>query len=129
MAKDDNNIETIVAEAVKAKVQTMIVDALGEPGELVRQLVASALTTKVRDSKTYRDVTIIEQIVRDTITATAQEAMKEWIAEQRPAIKAELKRRLVADKEDIASTLIDSMVAVAGSRYQMRVTFQTKDDE
>lgn len=122
----ENNIETIVAEAVKAKVQIMVMDALGDADTMVRAIVHEALTMKV--DRNYRSVPMINKIVQDAVVGEAQKSMQEWIEEQRPAIRAELKRRLVADKTSIAEALIDSLAKTAASPYRMRVHFEEATD-
>lgn len=125
----DNTIESTIAEAVKAKVQIMVVEALGDPAALVRNLVAEALTLKVKDREyPYKEEPVIHRLVRKAITAEAQTAMQEWIDEQRPAIKAELKRRLVADKASVADALINSLTGVASRSYGLHVVFKMKDE-
>ena len=124
MTDKDNNIETIVAEAVKAKVGTMILDALGEPGELVRQIVHEALTMPVQtDRYNSRREPRIHAIVREAVVDEAKNAMKAWVDEQRPAIRVELAKRIQADRSNIAEALVDSLAKTAGSHYQMRVVF------
>lgn len=126
----DNNIETIVAEAVKAKVGTMVMEALGSPGELVRAIVHEALTMKVnQDRSGYgKQVPMIHRIVQEAVVQEAQNVMKEWVEEQRPAIRKELAKRIQADRDSIAAALIDSLGKAAGNRYGMRVTFVDPKD-
>lgn len=125
----EQNIETIVAEAVKAKVEIMMVDALGDPGDLVRRLVAEALTTQVEvDRYSRKKETLISRIVRQSIVEAAQEAMREWIKEQTPAIKAELKKQIVRDKESIATALIESLVRSANNNYGLQVVFKERSE-
>lgn len=129
MADQTNNIESIVAEAVKAKVGTMVVDALGDPGALVRQIVSEALTMSVKDrGYPYKTEPVIHRMVRKAIVEEAQSVMVEWIAEQRPAIHKELAKRINADRNLIAETLIDSLTKVAGNQYRMSVIFSEKSE-
>lgn len=123
-----NNIESIVAEAVKAKVGVMVIDALGEPGELVKRMVQEALMLKVKDRDyPYTEEPVIHKIVRKAIVEEARSVMEEWIAAQRPAIHKELARRIQVDKADIASALIDSLAKVAGNQYGLRIVFADKE--
>lgn len=123
MADQTNNIESIVAEAVKAKVGTMVMDALGEPGEMVKAIVHEALTMEVDNRNTYKREPMIRKIVREAVVQEAQNVMKAWVEEQRPAIRTELAKRIQADRHNIASALIDSLGKAAGNRYGMTVTF------
>jgi hypothetical protein len=129
MATEENSIETVIAEAVKAKVQTMVVDALGEPGELVRKIVAEALTQTVQVGDRYRpeNVTMITKMVRESVIEEGTKVMKQFILDQREAIQAELLRHLTANKKEIAAALIGSLVKTAGNSYSLRLVFETKE--
>ncbi len=86
------------------------------------------MTVKQKDYP-YKAEPVINGLVRTAIVGEAQKAMQEWITEQRPAICAELKRRLVADKQSIAEALIDSLAKTAATSYRMRVEFmEVRDD-
>lgn len=127
MSTAENNIESIVAEAVKAKVQVLISEALGEPGVLVNQIVTQALTMNVKNKEyPYKDEPMIHRITRKAIAEEAETVMREFIDEQRGAIRAELKRHLTNKKSDIAEALIDSLVTMAGNSYSLRLTFVEK---
>ena len=124
MGAVESNIETVIAEAVKAKVEVMVVDALGDAGDLVKRIVQEALTMKVENRDyPYKAEPMIHKIVRTAIVEEAKRVMTEYIAEQTPAIRAELKWRLVANKEGIADALIASVVKTAGSSYGITVAF------
>ena len=128
-ADPQNNIETIVAEAVKAKVGVMVIDALGEPGALVKQIVHEALTLSVQDRDyPYKKEPVIHKLVRKAILEEAEVVMKEWIAEQRPAIRKELAKRVQADRNSIAEALIDSLTKAAGDRYALHVVFKERGE-
>ena len=125
----DDTVESVVAAAVKAKVQTMMVEALGDPATLVRQLVQEALMVQVKtDHYSSRSETVLTKVVRECVVDEARNAMKQWIDEQRPAIRKELIRRITADKADIAEALIDSLVKAAGGSYSLRVIFKENEE-
>lgn len=132
MPTEDNSIESVVSEAVKAKVQTMMVEALGHPGALVQKIVAEALTQEVQVGDRYasrpQKMTLINKMVKEAIVDEATKVMKEFIFEHKNAIRAELIRNLTTNKKNIAEALIDSLVQTAGSAYTLRLTFNTKDE-
>ena len=128
-ADPQNNIETIVAEAVKAKVGVMVLDALGEPGDLVKRMVHEALTMNVKDRDyPYKTEPLIHKIVRKAIVEEARSVMQEWINAQRPAIHKELAKRVQADRNSIAEALVDSLVKAAGNQYALRIVLSEREE-
>lgn len=115
MATADGSIEKVVEDAVRAQVQTMIVSSLEGVDGLTARIVAGALQVKVKDG--YREVAFIEKLCAGVVQSAAQEAAQEWIAENRPALVAEVKRQLTAQKAGVAQALVESLGKAAGSAY------------
>lgn len=119
MATADGSIEKVVEDAVRAQVQQMIVTSLESVDGLTARIVAGALQAKVKDN--YREVAFIEKLCATVVQSAAQEAAQEWIEESRPALVAEVKRQLTAQKAGVAQALVESLGKAAGSAYTFRI--------
>ena len=125
MANADGSIEKVVEDAVRAQVQQMIVTSLESVDGLTARIVAGALQAKVKDG--YREVPFIEKLSADAVREAAQVAAREWIDESRPALVAEVKRQLTAQKANVAQALVDSLAKAAGSAYSFKLEIGKPD--
>jgi hypothetical protein len=119
----DNSIESVVAEAVKAKVQIMVAEALGDPGDLMAQFVAHALQQKVQ-GRNYRDVPLITKLAEDTVGTAAKAALQRWLEDHTAQMQAEIERQLTAQKKDIAAGLVASLLGAAQNSYRLQLVFK-----
>ena len=117
----DNTIESTIAEAVKAKVQIMLVQAMGNPGDMIGTIVATVLQSKV--SVNYREVTILQKLCQDTISKVAKETLEQFIRDNTKELQAEIMKQLTAKKKDIAEALVGAALSSAGDHYRTSITF------
>lgn len=98
-----------VEGVVTAQIQAAVMEALGrDPTSLVREVVRQAMNQK---SGNYGRKTIFEEAVHEQIRGVANEAFKEWLEEQRGAIRKEVREQLGKAKfaDKILSALKDSL--------------------
>lgn len=129
MATVDGSIEKVVEDAVRAQVQQMIVGSLEGVDGLTARIVAGALQAKVKDSQGYREVAFIEKLCGDVVRTAAQAAAQEWIEENKPALVAEVKRQLMAQRAGVAQALVESLARSAGSAYSFKLQIGKPDGE
>lgn len=125
MAPQEGSIEKVVEDAVRAQVQQMIVASLDSVDGLTARIVAGALQAKVKDG--YREVAFIDKLCREAVHDAAQQAAREWIEEHRPALVAEVKRQLAAQKATVAQALVESLATAAGRAYSFKVVIAEPD--
>lgn len=124
----EGSIEKVVESAVRAQVQKMMVESLEGVDGLVGRLIAGAMQVKVKDGVTYREIPFIERLCRDAVQEAAQEAMKAWIEENKPALRAEVERQLTAQKKTLAESMVASFGAAAGDQYRIRVVLADRSE-
>lgn len=118
---NDNTIESTIAEAVKAKVQIMLVQAMGNPGDMMAQIVATVLTSKV--SVNYKEVTVLQKICQETISKVAKETLEQFIRDNTKELQAEIMKQLTTKKKDIAEALVNVALASSSDHYRTSITF------
>lgn len=126
LTEENNSIESVVAEAVKTKVQTMVIDAMGEPGLLVKQIVHEALTMPYKDSSyPYKTEPVIHRITREAIVDEAKMlSMSDTNARLGLFDEFELRRRLPSPKlqKAIRKATATTQQAVADELAVSRIT-------
>lgn len=121
MAPKEGTIEAVVESAVKAHVQKMIVESFESIDGLVGRIVAGAMQAKVKDGSSYRELPFIEKLCKDAIQDAAQTGVRDWIEENRPALMAEVKRQVTAQKGDIAASMVEAFIKGVSSTYSFKV--------
>lgn len=130
------SIDEVVLGAVKAKAQAAIVEAFGGTEAMIEKLIDATLNAKVpnpdlddyarRDSRNHVPflATYTRKVIREQVLA----ALRELVEEEAPRIKAELKRQIVKNKEELATALMASAMGAAElSAYHVRVSFEAHD--
>ena len=85
----------LIEPVIAAKVQTAIVEALGDKRGVIERMVAEALQAKVKNSQYgYDTVPWIDRVCKDLIQESAKVAIRKWADEQQEKIVAEFVRQL-----------------------------------
>lgn len=125
----------LIEPIVRAQLQAAITSALGKRDDLVASVVHTTMNMRVDEngkpsSYSYAKP-LITWVCETAIKEAAQEALKEWMAEN----KAKLKQQLITEfskpkaKQSLAEEMVLGMAKAFESRYTMGVTvnFQNKD--
>ena len=119
----------LVGPIIKESVSAAIVRTLGDPTDLINQLVSKALGEKV-DSKgevnrysSENKYLYIEALAGNAIREYAKEALAEVLLQQRGAIMSAVKAELAKKSQvsAIAKVLVDSMTNAVENKYRMGV--------
>ena len=113
MASSEMKLE-IPQDIVLSVVKAQVIAALGKSEQLVSGVVASALSAK-RNS--YDRTTLFEEQVTAMIHEVATECFKEWLAESKEKIRAELRRQLTAQKGKAITDLVDTFTSQLATIY------------
>lgn len=108
-----SEIDTVIAEAIRTKIEAGIVDALGGEAQIISQIVAAALNQKVdrRASDGYRTekVAWIRDLVDGLVRDETRKAATAFMEDHRAEIQAEIKKRFKTDGAALAKTICDSV--------------------
>ena len=142
MSKDTVSVEVsegLIKPIIEAKIQAAILrEFKADPTAFIDAIVARAMDTKVAadgkvSSSGYQNTyTFLSATVNKTIMEEAAKALGEMMEEQRPAIKAAIKRKMMqargADK--IANAVVNGISESLQAKYTSRlsVTFETPED-
>lgn len=119
----EGSIEAVVETAVRAQVSQMIVQGLEGVDGLVARIIAGALQEKVRDQNTYKDIPFIQLLAQRVVREAAHEALQSWVEDNKPTIRAEVERQLVANKKAVAQQLVLSLAGAVDAGYRLDVSF------
>lgn len=123
--------ENIVEPIIRDQVAAAIAAQLGDPEEMIRKLVASALKTKtnangvVSSSSFENKYDFLEALAAKTIREAATKALEVVVAEQAPIIQAAIEEALRKSPKKTASAIMSAFVDSDGkmSRYKTSVNF------
>lgn len=124
-------LEPIIRQHVAAGV----VAAIGDPAELIRQIVDRSLKVKVdsegkvNDYSHYNTHDFIDAIAGKTIREATKAAVIEYVNEQRPAIQAAVKAHLTRKTSAVAKALVDGLIESTSQRWDMKCEFVAKREE
>jgi hypothetical protein len=117
---DDINA-TIVA-AVNARITAETFAALSND-EVLGKFVQAALYQPVEvDRYSSKKAVWIEQVLKNAVQAATKEAVSQWVADNKGAIKASVEAALTSNMDGIAAAMVDSMVKSTDSGYSTKVS-------
>lgn len=118
---DNASVEKIVEGQIKAAV----LEALASKRDyVIEQLVKAALEKK---ADCYDRRTVVEKVIETAIIDEANAAATEWIAEQRPKIRALVKARLEKGHAELVRSVADQLVAKFATGFDVSVWLKGKD--
>ena len=125
MAKEDvKACVSVPREYVEEQIRLAIMQALSKDTEaVVKALVDSALSTK-KDS--YSKETVLQVAYNNMVREAAVEALKDWIAETQPVIKAAVLKKIQATT-GLAETIADRVVEGLGQRFSVQVFWKQEE--
>lgn len=115
----------IPPDIVLSVVKAQVVAALGKSESLIAGVVESALNKKVNS---YDRTTIFEEQVTKMIHDVATESFKEWLAEHRDAIRAEMRKQLTAKKQKVLGEIVEGFTKELTNIYA-RISLDFRHDQ
>jgi len=125
----DSNVKiTIPEDMIKGIVLAEMSKALGDKEELMRSVVAAAMSRKKNN---YDRHTVFESMVGDSIRNAAMEAFKEWMDQNKDKIKAALLAHLNKAKQKRLREMVEQMVDPNGIKFRCfaNLDLRMPDDE
>lgn len=121
------DLNETIAAAVKARVEAEMMKALSGD-ETIASFVTAALQQNVQYELNYRKVTepYLTHVLRKTIQDATKAAVVALIAEEAPAIEAEIRKALKRETSSIAQALTRSLVDTAGKGYGFNVNLELR---
>lgn len=119
----------IPQELIQAQVQAAVVSALAERGdEFVTEIVRHAMSAKDHKANSYQDQkrTIFANMVDRMIRQVAQDSVKEWLEEQKPLIRKQIRAALGARKKEQVASMADKILDALST--DMHVSISLKGD-
>ena len=125
----------IVERAVRDKINAAIAAQLGDSEELVKKLVANALSQKVNSngrvsSSSYENThSFLEVVAGNFIRDAARNALEEYFEENKDKIKEAVKAEVANSSSDIAKIIVDGMQTSMKTSFssKINISFQTHD--
>ena len=124
-------LEPIIRQHIAAGV----VAAIGDPAELIRQVVEKSLKVKVdsdgkvNDYSHYNQHDFIDSIASKAIREATKAAVIEYVKEQQPAIQAAVKAHLSKRTSAVAKALVDGLIASTEQRWDLKCEFIANRNE
>ena len=118
---------TVITDVLNKQIKTAIIRELDKMPELIDSIVSVAMKQKVdSNGETGRypsdnKYDFIDIVSKNAIQAQAKKALQEWIEENRDKIKDALKKVLAKNTDNIASSVVHSMIENSKSDYRISV--------
>lgn len=137
MGVELNLNQEYIKGAVEDIVKAGIVQALGDPSDIVKRAIDQTINQKVdRDGKPSRDswntIPYLQWLAEKTVKETVAECIKEYIQDHQEEFKTEVLKQLSNPnfRKDVAVKFLNTITNAADSRYSMpiSVSFKTNDD-
>lgn len=141
MAEDTVNIQIgkdLIAPLVESKIKAAMVEALGSSGDLIETVVHKILYDKVNEKGGHSSYSsenkfnYIDVVLRQTVTTTLREAIKEWIEENQKTIRDSLRQQLEkkSTRDAMAKAMLSGFVGATKNSWAFNVkfAFQTPED-
>jgi len=116
--------QELIRPIIEAKIQAAIVCELEKERNLIPQMVQAALNTKV-DCKgnvssysSDNKYTYIERLCNEAIQKTAKESLKDYLEENIPNLKKELKIQLEKQSNNMAEVFIKGVIDCLESNWR-----------
>lgn len=123
----------LIEPIVRAQLQASIVTALGRSDLLVAQVVQTVMNQKVDSNGTPTNSSYAEPLItwmaNKAIKEAAQEAIKEWFAENRDEMKKHLRAAITKNTKGMAETFVLSLCKAVESKYTATVEVRLGKNE
>lgn len=138
MSNDDMMLKLpteIVERAVRDKISAAISTQLGDPAVLIQKLVGCALSQKVNDrgvvsNSSYENKhDFLEVMMGSFIRKAAQEALIEFMNENREKIKESVKKQVAKSPSKIANVFMDGLLDSMNCTYRTTVDINFTSDK
>ena len=115
----------LIEPIVRAQLHASIVSAMNRQEELIGQVVNTVMNMKVdTDGKPERysgGKPLITWMAEDAIKVAAKEAVKEWFAENKEAMKLHLKKAIEKNAKGMAEGFVLGMTKAAECSYNTKI--------
>lgn len=125
---NENNIDKIIEHAVKAQVETKVIEALSD-GAFMGQFVQAVLSQKVKTGGySSKEVSLIDHTLQNAIVESSKAVIGEEIAQLMPEIREEVRKALKKSIGVIADGLVDGFADNMTGKYpRISVRFNNND--
>ncbi|MEE9223080.1 MAG: hypothetical protein V3V40_06445 [Nitrosomonadaceae bacterium] len=125
----------VVESAVKGKINAAIASELGDPAAIINKFVEIALAEKVdvngkKDRySSSNNYSFIDAMAGKLIRDAAEEALKEYFADNKEAIKNAVKKEVAKSPAKMAKVFMDGITRGMEATYSssINITFENKD--
>ena len=125
----DENLSAIISEAVQAKVDAAVMEALSGDDVMGRYITA-ALQEEVKGGYSRDKQTFLQKAIKDALQKATEVAVNNFIEGETKALESLVEKELKKQSKSIAAGMVDSLAEQAKSQYRMNVsvTFPGRDD-
>lgn len=129
MSDATQDLNQVIASAVQARIETEVLAALSG-SEVIAQFVQAALQQPITVRENYRDTktTFLAETIKKTVQEATMAAVRKVVAEEAPAIEAEVTKELRKNVKTIAAQLVGSVEKAVTSPYGVRVELNYPDE-
>ena len=121
----ENSIDATITAAVNARVEAEVARALSGDEVLGRYVTAALQQTVEVNTGDYRKqkVPFLSKVLHDAIQAATKRAVAAWLedADERARLETAVVTALRSSRDEIASNLVDQVVAAADKPYGVTV--------
>lgn len=132
---DNVNIQIskdLIAPIIENKIKLAVLEALGDDKKLIMNVVETVLSLKVdetgkrQSSDYYNKFNFIDIVLKQGIENACKEAIKEFINENKEAIKEETKKQLCSKKGlgMFVDSFLSGMLKASESDYRFKAEFK-----
>jgi len=117
----------LVERAVRDKINAAIASQLGDPEVMIAKLVGAALSQKVNASGKHSSsgyenkFEFLEVVMGGFVRDAAQEALKEFMEENRGKIKEAVKKEVAKSPSKMAKIFMDGVMTSMESRFTSKI--------
>ena len=136
MGVELNLDQEYMTAAVEDIVKSGIVQALGDPSDIVKRAIDQTINQKVdRDGKPARDswnaIPYLQWLASKVVEETVRDCIKGYIDEHKEDFKEEILKQLSNPKfrKDVAVSFITTMEKAAENKWNMPINISFKNNE
>jgi len=125
----DENLSNIISEAVQAKVDAAVMEALSGD-EVMGKYITAALQQEVGSNYNRNKETFLQNTIKKALQAATEVAVNNFIESETKALESLVEKELKKQSKSIAAGMVESLAEQAKSQYRMNVaiTFPGNDD-
>lgn len=114
-----------VAEIVQARIEAEVAAALAKDPELLIKGIVKTALLKKKDQ--YSRTTVVQDMIQRMIHDEAQEAIKAWVEENRPMIRARVNKALTLRHSEHLDSFANAVMEGLAENLRVSVTIKPAD--